>query len=117
MISFDLSSPSAIRLLSKHWMEREKDCHPLQDFKEDVCTGNIMEVVERELQKYLKERYNYTNNVQLQPTVPITLMLHCCENIIFLDLLIVNRDLQDITSIGQTLMNYLRHTNNLIASH
>ena len=83
LISFDLSSPSAIRLLSKHWMEREKDCHPLQDFKEDVCTGNIMEVVERELQKYLKERYNYTNNVQLQPTVPITLTLHCCENIIF----------------------------------
>lgn len=56
LISFDLSSPSTSHLLSKHWREEKKD-HPLQDLKEDICTGNIMEVVERELQKYLKQRY------------------------------------------------------------
>ncbi len=59
LISFDLSSPATSRLLSKHWKEKTKD-HPSQDLKEDISTGNIMEVVEGELQKYLKQRYNYT---------------------------------------------------------
>lgn len=57
LISFDLSSPGSRHLLSKHWKEEKRDHHPLQDLKEDICTGNIMEVVERELQKYLKQRY------------------------------------------------------------
>ena len=57
LISFDLSNPGSRHLLSKHWKEEKRDHHPLQDLKEDVCTGNIMEVVERELQKYLKQRY------------------------------------------------------------
>ncbi len=57
LISFDLSSPASSRLLSKHWKDEKRNHHPLEDLKEDICTGNIMEVVERELQKYLKQRY------------------------------------------------------------
>ena len=55
LISFDLTSSSTRRLLSKHWKEESKE-DPLQTLKDEICTGNIMEAVERRLQQYLKQR-------------------------------------------------------------
>lgn len=81
-----MTSPSTIRLLSKHWKEGDQ---PSQALQEDIGTGNIMEVVERELQKYLKQRYIIIICSQLLQPCPLITVSQCM--FCLLDLLVASR--------------------------